>query len=166
MTPGEPAHFQIAQVNVARLREPLDHPSSRAFVAGLEPINALADHSPGFVWRLQTDGGDATSLRVFDDDMIIVNMSVWESLAALRAFVFGSEHAAYLRRRAEWFERLGAAATALWWVVPGTTPTLDEATSRLESVRSLGATPSAFTLREVFDPPSISGREAPGVLRR
>ena len=88
MTAGGSAEFHIAQVNVARLREPLDHPSTQAFVAALEPINALADRSPGFVWRLQTDEGDATSLRVFDDEMIIVNMSVWESMEALRAFVF------------------------------------------------------------------------------
>ena len=166
MTAAGSAEFHIAQVNVARLREPLDHPSSQAFVAGLEPINALADRSPGFVWRLQTDEGDATSLRVFDDEMIIVNMSVWESMEALRAFVFSSDHAAYLRRRAEWFERLVDASTALWWIAPGTTPTLDEATSRLESVRTVGPTPRAFTLREVLDPPAIADRVAPGAQPR
>jgi hypothetical protein len=93
----------LAQVNVARLREALDRPSMQGFVDGLDPINALADASPGFVWRLQTDDGDATSLRVFDDQMMIVNMSVWTSVEALRAFVYASEHAGYLRRRSDWF---------------------------------------------------------------
>ena len=102
--------FHVAQVNVARMREPLGRPSMQAFVDGLEPINALADASPGFVWRLQTDDGDATSLRVFDDDMTIVNMSVWDSVEALREFVFRSEHAGYLRRRSEWFEKLAEAS--------------------------------------------------------
>jgi hypothetical protein len=155
------ARLHVAQVNVARLREPLDHPSSQAFVGGLEPINALADRSPGFVWRLQTEGGDATSLRVFDDDMVIVNLSVWESVDALRAFVFGSDHAVYLRRRSEWFERLADASTALWWVVPGTTPTVDEATSRLAMVRTSGATSAAFTLNDVREPAVTSGAGAP-----
>jgi len=156
-----PARVHVAQVNVARLREPLDHVSSQAFVAGLAPINALADRSPGFVWRLQGEGGDATSLRVFDDEMVIVNMSVWQSVDSLRAFVFSSDHAAYLRRRSEWFERLEDASTALWWVVPGTTPTVDEATSRLEMVRTSGATSAAFTLSDVREPAVTSGAEAP-----
>jgi len=104
--------FHVAQVNVARLREPLDRPSMQTFVDGLEPVNALADASPGFVWRLQTDDGDATSLRVFDDDMLIVNMSVWDSVEALREFVFRSEHSAYLRRRFEWFGKLAEASSA------------------------------------------------------
>lgn len=113
------------------------------------------------MWRLQAEGGDATSLRVFDDEMIIVNMSVWESVDSLRAFVFSADHAAYLRRRSEWFERLEDASTALWWVVPGTTPTVVEATSRLEMVRTYGATSAAFTLSDVREPAVTSGAEAP-----
>lgn len=151
----EQGNVQLAQVNVARLREPLDHASMRGFVDGLEPINALADSSPGFVWRLQTEEGDATSLRVFDDDMLIVNMSVWDSVEALRAFVFRTDHADYLRRRSEWFERLADAVTALWWVPSGTTPTVADARARLERLRRHGPASEAFTLREVFPP--ISG---------
>lgn len=151
------AGFHLAQVNVARLREPLDRPSMQGFVDGLEPINALADESPGFVWRLQTDDGDATSLRVFDDEMMIVNLSVWASVEALRAFVFASDHAGYLRRRADWFERLAEAPTALWWVAEGRTPSVDEATERLEMLRDRGPTPDAFTLRHAFEAPAVSG---------
>jgi hypothetical protein len=148
--------FHLAQVNVARLLEPLDRPSMQAFVEGLEPINRLADASPGFVWRLQTDDGDATALRVFDDDMIIVNMSVWDSVEALRAFVFRSEHADYLRRRTEWFEKLAEASTALWWIPQGATPTIQDAKAKLESLRARGPGQEAFTLRDEFQPPTSS----------
>jgi hypothetical protein len=149
--------FHLAQVNVARLREALDRPSMQGFVDGLEPINALADASPGFVWRLQTDDGDATSLRVFDDGMMIVNMSVWTSVEALRAFVYASDHAGYLRRRSDWFERLAEAPTALWWVAEGHAPTVDEAKERLDMLRERGPTPDAFTLRYPFEAPVSSG---------
>jgi hypothetical protein len=154
--------FHVAQVNVARMREPLDRPSMQAFVEGLEPINALADASPGFVWRLQTDDGDATALRVFDDDMIIVNMSVWDSVDALQEFVFRSEHAGYLRRRSEWFEKLAEASTALWWVPEGETPTIGDAEAKLESVRARGSTQEAFTLRDAFPHPDELRRASDG----
>lgn len=146
--------FHVAQVNVARMREPLERPSMQAFVEGLEPINALADASPGFVWRLQTDDGDATALRVFDDDMIIVNMSVWDSVEALQAFVFRSEHAGYLRRRSEWFEKLAEASTVLWWIQAGETPTVEDAKTKLESLRARGPTREGFSLRDAVPPPS------------
>jgi hypothetical protein len=126
----------------------------RGFVAGLEPINAPADVSPGFVWRLQTDDGDATALRVFDDEMMIVNLSVWESIETLHAFVFGTDHAGFLRRRSEWFERMSEAITAVWWVPAGSVPTVDDAKVRLEMLRAQGPTPQAFTLRDRFPPPS------------
>jgi hypothetical protein len=146
--------WQLAQVNVARLREPLDSPVMREFVDGLEPVNELADASPGFVWRLQTEEGDATSLRVFEDEMMLVNLSVWESVEALEAFVFHSDHTSYLRRRSAWFHRLSDAVTALWWVPAGTRPTVDEARRRLELLRERGgSSPDAFTFRERFGPP-------------
>jgi hypothetical protein len=103
----------LAQVNIARLLAPLDSPQLADFVAGLEPVNAIADASPGFVWRLQTEAGDATSIRPYDDDMILVNMSVWESAEALEAFVFRSRHIEVLRRRREWFERMAEPFVAL-----------------------------------------------------
>ena len=101
--------WHLAQVNIALPREPLDAPLLADFVAALAPVNAVADASPGFVWRLQTEDGDATAIRAFGDDRLIVNMSVWESVEALRGFVYGEAHAAVLRRRREWFERLGRA---------------------------------------------------------
>src|ERR671930_768101 len=101
-----PPAFHLAQLNIALPREPLDAPLLAEFVARLEPVNAQADASPGFVWRLQTEDGDATGIRAFGDDRLIVNMSVWESLEALRAFVDSGGHVAVMRRRREWFERI------------------------------------------------------------
>ncbi len=117
------------------------------FVARLDEINALADRSPGFVWRLQTDDGDATSIRVFPEPLILVNLSVWESIEALRAFTYRSAHTAVMRRRAEWFERMDEAHVVLWWVPAGTVPTLYEAKERLERLRADGPSPEAFTFR-------------------
>jgi heme-degrading monooxygenase HmoA len=142
----------LAQVNIALPLEPLDSPLLGAFVDALAPVNAIADASPGFVWRLQTDAGDATAIRAFGDDRLIVNMSVWESVEALRAFTYGEAHAAALRRRREWFARLGDPETALWWVPAGTHPTVADAEERLAALRAEGPTPRAFTLRKAFPP--------------
>jgi hypothetical protein len=157
-----PGHH-LAQVNIARLLAPLDSPELAGFVANLERINALADGSQGFVWRLQADGGDATSIRAFDDDWLLVNMSVWESLESLRDFVYNSRHVEVLRRRREWFERLADVHLALWWLPAGELPTLDEAKRRLETIRRLGPTPEAFTFRAPFEPPAGNRRLGPAV---
>jgi hypothetical protein len=144
--------FHLAQVNIATLRAPLDDPQLVDFVVNLEPINALADASDGFVWRLQTDEGDATALRVFDDDSIIVNMSVWESVEALRAFVYGSAHTDVMRRRADWFQRMAEAYLALWWMPAGEVPSTDEAAERIAAIQAQGPTAYAFNFRAIFTP--------------
>jgi hypothetical protein len=145
--------FHIAQVNVATPLAPLESPRLAEFVAALEPINALADASPGFVWRLQTDDGDATSIRAFADDRILINMSVWESIEALEDFVYRSAHTAVMRRRAAWFERSAEAYLALWWIPAGELPTAADAEPRLTSLREHGPTPFAFTLQRRFPAP-------------
>ena len=145
--------LHVAQVNIALPREPLDTPLLAGFVAMLVPVNALADAAPGFVWRLQTEDGDATAVRAFGDDRLIVNMSVWESVEALRAFVYGDAHAAVMRRRREWFERMREAFQALWWIPAGTLPTVDDAEARLAHLREHGPTAHAFTMREPSPPP-------------
>jgi len=117
------ARYQIAQVNIARMKGQLDDLVMAGFVARLSEINALADHSPGFVWRLQTpEGGDATYLRPYDDDRILVNMSVWETIDALRQFVYKTAHVELIRQRQDWFDKLVGAYVALWWVPVGHTP--------------------------------------------
>jgi hypothetical protein len=145
---GTVAPVHLAQINVGRLRAAVDSPVVAEFMAALDPINALADASPGFVWRFQTEDGNATAVRPFDDDEILINLSVWESLEALEAFVYRSEHTPYLRRRREWFNRMEEAMLALWWVPAGHIPSIEEAVARLEHLRAHGPTEQAFTFRQ------------------
>jgi heme-degrading monooxygenase HmoA len=151
------AAHHLAQVNVATVRAPLDSPELAGFVAQLEPINALADHSPGFVWRLQTEDGDATAIRPFQDERIMVNLSVWESLEALRTFVYASRHLDVMRRRREWFHRMDTYL-ALWWVPAGTIPTVAQAKDRLQLLAANGPSPDAFTFRVPFPAPAGAAR--------
>src|SRR5215210_2862250 len=135
----EPWH--LAQLNVGRMVAPVTAPEIADFMAALDPINALADASPGFVWRLQTDAGNATEIHAFDDELLLLNMSVWTSIEAVRAFTYTTAHTDVLRRRREWFERLEIAHLVLWWVPAGHLPTVGEALERLESLRRDGPTP-------------------------
>ena len=161
--------YVLAQVNIGRLRAPLDSPALADFMAALDPVNALADAAPGFVWRLQTEDGNATAVRAFEWDQadsagVIMNMSVWESVEALAAFVYSEEHRQVLRRRREWFERMPVAYTALWWIPRGHIPATGEAEDRIRRLRLNGPTPQAFTLRTHFPPPgSADGAPRPGL---
>jgi Domain of unknown function (DUF3291) len=151
--------FELAQLNIAAMREPLESPSMADFVANLERINALAEQSAGFVWRLEDDAGDATSLRPFGD-LVIVNMSVWTDVDSLRRFAFESAHVEIFRRRREWFDRMSDASSVLWWVRRGHRPTLDEAAERLDFLRAKGATVRAFTFKDTFLPPQPAETQA------
>lgn len=142
----------LAQVNVARMNTPLDDPAMAGFVARLEEINGLADAAPGFVWRLQTPEGDATYLRPYDDDRILFNLSVWESVETLKAYVYRTGHAELLRDRRKWFGSMSDMHLAMWWVPAGHIPTIDEAKERLEHIRLHGPSAHAFTFREMYAP--------------
>ena len=149
-TPTSP-RWHLAQVNIARLLAPLDTPQLAGFVARLDEINALADGSPGFVWRLQTPEGDATQLRVFPDERILVNLSVWASLEALKDFAYRSRHVELLRQRRQWFEQLDQPIYALWWIPAGSLPTVEDARHRLALLAAHGPTPEAFTFQQVYE---------------
>jgi Domain of unknown function (DUF3291) len=142
----------LAQVNIGRLTAPLDSPEIAGFVALLDEVNALAESSKGFVWRLKDEAGNATDIKAFDDERIIVNMSVWESVEDLKNFVYRSSHTPVLRRRGEWFEKYPSAYLALWWIPEGHVPTLSEAKQKLANIDALGDTPQAFTFRNIFEP--------------
>jgi hypothetical protein len=142
----------LAQLNVVALREPLESPALADFVANLARIDAIADASPGFVWRLQTEEGNATSLRPLGDD-VLINMSVWEDVASLHAYVYHSEHAAMMRRRREWAVPIEEAHMVLWWVPAGHRPSVDEGIERLSELRDRGPRPAAFTFKRAFPPP-------------
>ena len=146
-------HFHLAQVNVGRILGPIDSDVMAGFVSQLAEINALAEATPGFVWRLKTEDDDATAIRPYEDDRIIVNMSVWESAEALHGYVYQSAHVEVMRRRREWFSRMTDAFMALWWVPAGHRPPVAEAVERLDHLRAHGPTPLAFTFRQRFAPP-------------
>ena len=135
---------------------PLDDAVMAGFVARLDEINALADGSPGFVWRLQTEAGNATALRPYADDRILFNMSVWQTLADLRQYVYRSAHAQLIGRRKDWFEAFEAPFMALWWVPAGHIPSLAEAVARLEHLQQHGATPEAFSFKHSFPAPEAA----------
>lgn len=144
--------WHLAQLNVGRMVAPLDAPEIAGFRAQLDPINALADADPGLVWRLQTEAGNATDIRPTEDDLFLVNLSVWRSIEALRAFTYTSGHVHVLRQRRSWFEQLAAAHLVLWWVPAGHVPTVEQALARLDRLRRDGPTPAAFTFRAPFAP--------------
>ena len=148
--------FHLAQLNIARMLFPLESPELADFVNNLDRINELADSSEGFVWRLMGDGNDATSLRPFDDEMIIVNMSVWQNLERLKDYVYKSAHTNILKHRAEWFEKVRDAMVVMWWVPAGHEPTVQEAKERLEHLQMNGSSVNAFSFREAFLAPSDS----------
>ena len=152
------AAHHLAQVNIATLRAPLDGPELAGFVAQLEPVNALADRSPGFVWRLQTEDGDATAIRPYEDDRVMVNLSVWASFEALRTFVYATRHLEVMRHRRQWFSRMADPYLALWWVPAGAIPTVAEAKERLELLTRQGPTADAFTFRVPFPEPADAAR--------
>lgn len=142
--------FHLAQVNIGRIKAPVDDPLMFGFVTRLDEINALAEKSPGFVWRLQTSEGNATSLRPYDDDRILVNMSVWETIEHLQQYVYRTAHAELLRQRHNWFEKFAGTYAALWWVPAGHRPSVDEAKKRLTHLETHGPTSFAFTFRQWF----------------
>lgn len=150
--------FELAQLNIAIMREPLESPGMADFVANLDRINALAEQSPGFVWRLKSDDGNATSLRPLGEQTL-VNLSVWRDVAALGDYVYRSAHVEIMKRRREWFERMREAYVVLWWVAKGHRLDEAEAVARLDMLRVRGPGPDAFTFGQPFAAPDA--RDAP-----
>jgi hypothetical protein len=145
--------YHLAQINIARLLAPIDDPRIAEFVAQLDTINAVAEESPGFVWRLKSDSGNATDIAYNDDPFVIVNMSVWESLAALRDYVYRSQHVQVLKDRANWFEKMEKPHYCLWWIPAGHVPTVAEGRQRLEHYQLHGPTQHSFWFSKLFPQP-------------
>lgn len=143
----------LAQANVARMRGPLEDPVMAGFVERLDALNALADQSPGFIWRYQTEAGNATEVRVFDDELILFNMSVWESVDALEAYVYRGDHVRAVQQRAAWFERSERSPMVLWWIAAGHIPAVEEAKARFDALWENGPGPDAFTFRNRYPRP-------------
>jgi hypothetical protein len=145
--------YHLAQINIGRMLAPIDDPLMAEFVAQLPAINALADASPGFVWRLQTEAGDATSVKIYDDDKVIVNMSVWESIESLREYAYRSQHTGVMKYRTKWFEKFDGPYMALWWIPAGHVPSPQEGKERLDHLRKHGVSSYAFSFKNVFPAP-------------
>lgn len=143
--------FHLAHANIARMRAALDDPRMAGFAERLEPLNRLADSSPGFIWRLEDEQEDATAKRLFGDERTLFNMSVWESITALEAYTYGSAHVEAVRARGKWFERWPKPGLVLWWIAAGELPTVEDARCRFELLWKQGPSAEAFTLRDRFE---------------
>lgn len=149
--------FHIAEINIARMRVPLEHPSMADFTAQLDLVNAIADASPGFVWRLKSDAGVNAYVQAFDDPLILVNLSVWETLETLKDYVYRThEHAAVFRDRRRWFEPPEGPPLAIWWIRAGDIPTVEEGRERLALLTRVGPTQEAFTFKAPFPRPGFT----------
>lgn len=146
------SRYHLAQLNIAMLREPLESPGMADFVANLERINALAEASPGYLWRLQDEAGDATAIRPFGAD-VLVNLSLWRDVQSLSDYVYKSAHSEMLKRRREWFDKAEQAHMVLWWVPAGHRPGVEEAAERLAHLRAHGSSAHAFGFRQAFAAP-------------
>ena len=146
--------YHLAQINIAKFRTPMDAPENKDFVDQIDPVNAMAEAQPGFIWRLTGDDGqDATSIRAFDDPNMLINMSVWTDIDALTAFVYRQkDHRSVFRDRAKWIEPV-SPHLALWWIKAGSVPTLMEGKAKLEHLAAHGPTPEAFTFKDRFEAP-------------
>ena len=155
-----PKIYHLAEINIGRIVAPLEDLIMYGFVSKLDEINQLAEDSPGFVWRLKTDAGNATDFRPYEDERMIINMSVWDSVESLYNYVYRSDHTPYVGKRKQWFEPLTTPFNALWWVEAGHEPTIEEGKHRLELLTEHGPTPLAFTFKKLFQPadlPDYSG---------
>ncbi|MGH1492773.1 MAG: DUF3291 domain-containing protein [Acidimicrobiales bacterium] len=148
--------YQLAQINIGKLHHPLEAPETAEFTNALDPINELAESSPGFIWRLKDeDGGSSSYVSVpgHEDPMDIVNFSIWQDLDSLKNFMYKTDHVGFLRRRTEWFVPPEQVVTALWWIPAGTVPSILEAYDRLDHLRQNGASDHAWPLTQPFPPP-------------
>jgi len=154
--------WHLAQINIARAVASIDDLMMAEFVAQLDAINAVADESPGFVWRLQSESGNATDIQAYADPRVIINMSVWETAEALFDYVYKSDHLSVLRRRKDWFQRSHRPSTALWWIEAGRTPDVEDGVFRLDHLVEHGPTARAFTFKERFPPHNEKSENSTG----
>lgn len=146
--------YSIAQINIALMKAPLDDPIMTEFVAALDAVNMVAEQSPGFVWRLQTPSGNATDIRAYSDPRMLVNLSVWQSVEQLKAYVYWSLHGEFFIRRRQWFEKYSGEHFAMWWIPAGHLPTVEAGKAKLEYLASHGDSPECFTFGKPYPSPA------------
>ena len=145
--------YKLAQANIAVSRYPLDAPEMQGFTSRIDEINAIADTLPGMVWRIPDEEVDERAEAVFERSGIVYNLTLWDSIESLEAFVYRSDHVDVMRQRAGWFERSKQSPFVLWWVPADRLPTVEESRQRFEALWENGPTPEAFTFRHRFDSP-------------
>lgn len=146
--------YQIAEINIARMKGVnINDPVMKEFVDNLDKVNALAESSEGFIWRLKDDNNNATSHNPYDDEQVVINISVWQNIEALENFMYKTLHSVFLKRRKEWFQTFGKVYTAMWWVSSGQFPSVQEATDKLEYLQKNGASEWVFDFKRKFPPP-------------
>ena len=145
--------YYIAQINIALAKDEMNTETMQGFVSRLDEINADADRAEGFIWRLQTEEGDSTAIRVFDESLLLVNMSVWENVDAMKNFVYKSSHVELIRDRQAWFKKYVDAQQALWWIPKGHTPSIEEAKEKLDLIQKNGPSQEAFHFGKLFPVP-------------
>ena len=143
-------HYNLAQVNIAKMLAPINDPIMQDFVNNLDRINVTADQAKGFVWRLQSEKDNATAIKVFEDESLVINMSVWADMDSLFNYIYKSGHIEVFKRKKEWFTKLQMMHMVFWFVQADHTPTPKEAKERLEHINTHGETPYAFTFKSKF----------------
>ncbi len=149
-----PVPYHLAQLNIGHARGTMTDPVMADFAAALDEMNGLGERSPGFVWRLKDNSGDATAIQAYPDPSILVNLTVWTSIETLQHYAYRSAHGKFFARRKEWFVPTDEATFVLWWIPAGTIPRVEEAKARLEHLRTHGPTPHAFTFKQNFPAPA------------
>ena len=153
--------YHLAQINIALMKAPIDDPMMDEFAAALNEVNAVADRSPGFVWRLQTSSGNATNIRTYPDPRMLVNLSVWQNVEQLRSYVYKSLHGEFFARRRNWFEQYQGKHFAMWWIPAGCLPTVEEGKAKLEYLTLCGDSPECFTFAKPYSPPTAEPHKNP-----
>ena len=143
--------YQIAEINIARMKGiNIKDPVMKEFVDNLDRVNTVAESSEGFVWRLKDESNNATNINPYDDEQVIINISVWQSIEALENYMYKTLHVGFLKRRKEWFQSYGKVYTAMWWIPAGQFPTLQQAVDNLDYLQKNGATEKVFDFKRKF----------------
>lgn len=145
--------YYLAQINIAKMKAPLDDPIMAEFANALDEVNLVAENSPGFIWRLQTSSGNATDVKAYSDPKMLVNISVWRGVEQLKSYVYKSLHGNFFIRRRKWFEKYQGEHFAMWWILAGHLPTVEEGKAKLEYLELHGDTPECFTFAQPYPSP-------------
>ncbi|MDQ7050802.1 MAG: DUF3291 domain-containing protein [Enterobacterales bacterium] len=148
--------YHLAQINIAQAKDSMQSPVMDGFVKRLDEINQLAEQSEGFIWRLKTEQGDATGINAFEDDRLIINLSLWNNLDSLKHYVYQSVHIDLIQDKKHWFNKIKPAHLALWWIPEGCIPSIEQGKQKLQYLQNHGASASVFTFAKPYPHPETT----------